>query len=117
MRALADLDQAIALERREPERARELAATALARFERLGMTPWIERARALLGEPAAAPAALSARELDVLRQLAGGASNKEIASALAISVATVERHIANIYDKIGVRGRANATAFALRHKL
>ncbi len=123
-RALTDLDEALTLERLSPgttEPARALARAALAGFERLGMTPWISRARELLArlDPAAAPApdGLTAREVEILRLLAGGQSNKEIASALSISVATVERHIANVYDKIGARGRAHATAYALRHNL
>jgi DNA-binding CsgD family transcriptional regulator len=127
-RALADFDEALALERlaqgqlgdaRQPARA--LAAAAQAAFERIGMTPWIARGRELLArlDPAAPapPDGLTAREVEVLRLLAAGQSNKEMAAALSISVATVERHIANVYDKIGVRGRANATAYALRHKL
>jgi DNA-binding NarL/FixJ family response regulator len=57
---------------------------------------------------------LTAREHEVLEQLADGASNKEIARRLVISVHTVERHVANIYTKLGVRNRAEATAVALR---
>jgi pimeloyl-ACP methyl ester carboxylesterase/DNA-binding CsgD family transcriptional regulator len=60
---------------------------------------------------------LTARELDVLRLLAAGDSNAEIARGLGISVNTVERHAANLYRKIGARGRADATAHALRHGL
>ncbi len=120
-RALADLDEAEAIERLatgEQPRARALLDDALRAFERMEMTPWIERARAAIagldGAPTS-PAGLSVREVEVLRLLADGRANKEIAAALFISVATVERHIANIYDKIGVRGRASATAWALRH--
>ena len=57
---------------------------------------------------------LTARELEILRLIAGGGSNQEIAGDLVISVRTVERHITNIYAKIGARGRADATVFALR---
>ena len=56
---------------------------------------------------------LTAREVEVLRLLAGGKTNGEIAEELYVSVRTVERHVANIYAKIGARGRANATAYAL----
>lgn len=56
---------------------------------------------------------LTRREDEVLRLLAGGQTNKEIAEVLSLSVHTVERHIANIYRKIGARGRADATAYAL----
>jgi DNA-binding NarL/FixJ family response regulator len=55
--------------------------------------------------------------VEVLRLLAGGASNQAIADRLVLSVKTVERHIANIYTKIGARGRVDATTFALRHHL
>jgi len=61
--------------------------------------------------------ALTGREVEVLKLVASGLSNKEIAQELSLSVHTVQRHIANIYDKIGARGRAGATAYALRHRL
>jgi DNA-binding NarL/FixJ family response regulator len=56
---------------------------------------------------------LSPRELQVLRLLARGASAREISAELVLAVRTVERHISNIYRKIGARNRAQATAFAL----
>lgn len=59
------------------------------------------------------PDGLTTREVEVLRLLAGGCTNGEIANALFVSVRTVERHVANIYEKIDARGRANATAYAL----
>ena len=62
-------------------------------------------------------AGLTAREIEVLRLVAAGDTNKEIANQLQISVATVERHLANVYAKIGVRGRAEATAFAITRGL
>jgi DNA-binding NarL/FixJ family response regulator len=58
---------------------------------------------------------LTARELETLRLLASGLSNKEIAAEMVVSVRTVENHVANVYAKIGARGRADATAFALTH--
>ena len=60
---------------------------------------------------------LTAREGEVLRLVAQGQSNKEIASDLSLSVHTVERHLANIYAKIGARGRADAISYALKHGL
>ena len=63
------------------------------------------------------PHDLTEREVEVLRRLAGGKTNDEIAEELHVSVRTVERHIANIYAKIGSRGRANATAYALTRGL
>jgi pimeloyl-ACP methyl ester carboxylesterase/DNA-binding CsgD family transcriptional regulator len=59
-------------------------------------------------------AGLTEREVEILGLLAGGASNERIASALTISRRTVERHIGNIYVKIGAHNRAEATAYALR---
>lgn len=63
------------------------------------------------------PDNLTAREAEVLSRLAGGKTNNEIAEELHVSARTVERHVANIYAKIGARGRANATAYALTHNL
>jgi non-specific serine/threonine protein kinase len=61
--------------------------------------------------------ALTARERDVTRLIAGGLSNREIAEELVVSVRTVERHITNLYAKLGARGKAAAIAYALRHGL
>ncbi len=82
---------------------------------------------ARLGVPLPAPvarrrggASLTAREREVLRLLARGRSNDEIAAELVLSVRTVESHVASVYTKIGVGGRsarAAATAFALAHGL
>jgi DNA-binding CsgD family transcriptional regulator len=60
---------------------------------------------------------LSPRESEVLSLLAAGQANLEIAAALAVSVHTIERHVANIFGKLGVRNRAEATAWAHRHGL
>jgi DNA-binding CsgD family transcriptional regulator len=57
---------------------------------------------------------LTAREHEVLRLVAAGRRNSEIATQLFLSEATIERHIANIYAKLGVRNRAEATAYAVR---
>jgi DNA-binding CsgD family transcriptional regulator/pimeloyl-ACP methyl ester carboxylesterase len=72
------------------------------------------------GVPSAVPAAkgaLTARETQVLRLLAGGDSNGEIAQELGIAVHTVERHLANLYRKIEARGRADAVAYAWRESV
>jgi DNA-binding CsgD family transcriptional regulator len=53
----------------------------------------------------------------VLRLLAGGYTSREIAAALVLSSHTVERHIANVYAKIGAHRRADAVAYALQHGL
>jgi predicted ATPase/DNA-binding CsgD family transcriptional regulator len=60
---------------------------------------------------------LSEREREVLRLVGSGRSNAEIATELVLSVRTVEKHVANIYTKIGARGRADAATYALRHGL
>jgi DNA-binding NarL/FixJ family response regulator len=60
-----------------------------------------------------APGGLTAREVEVLRLIAAGCTSQEIADRLVISIHTVERHITHIYQKLGVRGRAEAVAFAL----
>jgi DNA-binding CsgD family transcriptional regulator len=57
---------------------------------------------------------LTPRELDVLRLIAQGETNAEIGHRLTLSVNTVERHVVNLYRKIDARGRADATAFAVR---
>ena len=63
------------------------------------------------------PDGLTAREAEVLGMLAGGQTNKQIAAELVLSVSTVQRHVANVYAKIGAHGRAEATAYALRRAL
>jgi DNA-binding CsgD family transcriptional regulator len=63
------------------------------------------------------PDGLSAREAEVLRLMAAGASTREIADRLVISTHTVERHITHVYQKTGCRNRAEATAYAHRHGL
>ncbi len=62
--------------------------------------------------PPAYPAGLTEREVEVLRLVASGRSNAEIAGKLVLSIRTVERHISNIYGKTGSGGRVDATAFA-----
>ncbi len=85
------------------------------RFEQLGMTGWAARSTPAAAPSPARPAGLTAREVEVLALLAGGATSQEIAGALVLSLATVNRHIANIYVKIGARNRAEATGFAISH--
>ncbi|MFE4331082.1 MULTISPECIES: response regulator [unclassified Streptomyces] len=60
---------------------------------------------------------LSARELEVLRPIANGSSNKEVASQLFITEASVKTHLLRIYDKLGVRDRAGAVGEAFRRGL
>jgi ATP/maltotriose-dependent transcriptional regulator MalT len=95
----------------EEAAALELAAAENI-FEQLGAAPDLARL-------ASAPAAhgLSPRELEVLRLVAAGKSNREIASALVISEHTVARHLQNIFAKLGLSSRTAATAFAFEHDL
>ncbi|MFO7546011.1 MAG: response regulator transcription factor [Trueperaceae bacterium] len=60
---------------------------------------------------------LTPRELEVLRMVAAGGTNKAIAAELELSERTVERHLSNVYDKLAVSSRAAATAFAYEHGL
>jgi DNA-binding CsgD family transcriptional regulator len=115
------------------ERARGLLAEARAIAEELGMAGVLQECDRLLAgvkaaargvaAPAAVPSnpprplvpdGLTPREAEVLRLLATGASNQEIADALVVSVRTVERHLLHVYDKIGARRRGEAVAYALR---
>ena len=60
---------------------------------------------------------LTSREMEVLRLVAAGSTNKEIAAELAVAVSTIERHLVNLYAKIGARGRADAIGYAFRQRL
>ena len=70
-----------------------------------------------VGDAAAYPDRLTAREVEVLRLLAQGKSNREIADVLVISYNTVERHINHIFAKTGVANRVEAATYAHRHRL
>jgi DNA-binding NarL/FixJ family response regulator len=95
--------------------ALELEA-ARAAFEELGARPDLERLESLTGG-ARGPHGLSPRELEVLRLLATGETNKAIAAALVLSERTIDRHVSNIYAKLGVSTRAAATARAYELRL
>nr|MDQ2981993.1 response regulator transcription factor [Actinomycetota bacterium] len=85
-------------------------------FEELGAAPDLASLDSLAGT-AAATHGLTARELEVLRLIATGKSNREIASELVISEHTVARHVQNIFRKLGVSSRTAAGAFAFEHDL
>ena len=106
-RALGDEDGA----------ALELAAARKV-FEELGAKPDLARLPAV---PVTArgerPDGLTARELEVLGLVASGKTNKVIARELFLSEKTVDRHVSNIFLKLGVSSRAAATAYAFTHKL
>ena len=65
----------------------------------------------------ASASGLSARELEVLRCLAAGKTNRAIADELCISEKTVARHVSNIFNKLGLSSRAGAIAYAYKHHL
>ena len=88
---------------------------ALAAFERLGAAGDAAKATALLGVPAELPGGLTVREAEVLRLVAAGKTNREVAAALVISEHTVARHLQNIFAKLDVPSRSAATAFAFEH--
>jgi ATP/maltotriose-dependent transcriptional regulator MalT len=67
--------------------------------------------------PAVASAGLTAREVEVLRLLAGGLTNAQIAAALVVSPTTVNAHLRNIYGKLGVTSRTAAARFAMENRL
>jgi DNA-binding CsgD family transcriptional regulator len=87
-------------------------------FEQLGATAPSPRIALLLFAPAPpATGGLTGREVEVLRLVAAGRTNRAIASALAISEKTVARHLSNIFTKLDLPSRAAATAYAYEHKL
>jgi DNA-binding CsgD family transcriptional regulator len=100
------------------EQAAALLAQAVATAEELGIQGLGERAATLRAATAPAwPAGLSGREVEVLRLIAAGHSNRAIAEALFISPNTVLRHVSNIFAKTGVANRAEAAAYATRKGL
>ena len=105
-RALGDEDTA----------ALELEA-ARAAFSELGAMPDVARLESLTGAEQADAGGLTKREQEVLRHLATGETNKAIAADLVLSERTVDRHVSNIFAKLGVSSRAAATAYAYEHRL
>ena len=87
-------------------------------FERLGAQP--DLARLDVPKTRAQPGSdgpLTARELQVLRLISTGRTNKEIADELCLSERTIDRHVGNILNKLDVPSRTAATAYAYDHKL
>jgi DNA-binding CsgD family transcriptional regulator len=107
-------------ERHQQKRANAFLDEALSICTELGMRPLTERVttlrESLESQPLKGPkypADLTERQVQVLRLLAKGKTNWEIAQELVLSQRTVEHHLANIYAKIGARNRAEAMAFTL----
>jgi DNA-binding CsgD family transcriptional regulator len=106
-RALGDADSAAL----ELDAARDV-------FAELGAAPDVARVEALSGGAARAGThGLTPRELQVLRLVAAGQTNKAIAAELVLSERTVDRHVSNIFVKLGASSRSAATAYAYRHQL
>jgi class 3 adenylate cyclase len=114
--------------KRDRERAAQFLAQAAPLFDELAMEPFLRRAAQLADTlevrvpearrtHAAYPAGLSEREVEVLRVLAQGRTNQQIADEFVLSPKTVARHMSNIFNKIGVENRSAATAFAFEHRL
>jgi DNA-binding NarL/FixJ family response regulator len=105
-RALADDDGA------------ELELAAARRvFHQLGAVPDLAQLNSLTRSTPSKSHGLTPRELQVLRLVAAGDTNKAIAAKLVLSERTVDRHVSNILAKLDVSSRAAATAFAYRHQL
>ncbi|WP_334173297.1 helix-turn-helix transcriptional regulator [Sinomonas sp.] len=83
-------------------------------FERLGAGPDLQ---ALPGHTPSSSTPLTERELDVIRLVATGLTNRAVAAKLVLSEKTVARHLANIYAKLGIASRSAATAYAYDHGL
>lgn len=94
----------------ELEMAREV-------FQRLAAAPDLARLEKLLQESGSAATVLTEREVQVLRLIASGKTNRAIAVKLGISEKTVARHISNIFNKLGIPSRSAATAYAYQHAL
>ena len=108
----------------EPEKALVLLDEALSISTELGMRPLTEKATALKEKVEAQPArspqypdGLTQREIEVLRLIAAGKSNLEIAEELFISHHTVVRHVSNIFSKTNTTNRVEAATYANRNGL
>jgi ATP/maltotriose-dependent transcriptional regulator MalT len=97
--------------------ARVAFLSARSTFEGLGATADAAEAGALAAGPDALPGGLTDREAEVLRLVAAGKTNRDIAVELVISEHTVARHLQNMFAKLGVSTRAAATAYAYSHDL
>lgn len=93
--------------------SRENLEQLLAQLGKKGLSDAAGRARC--PQPIAIPEVLTARELEILKRIAGGESNKSIARALDLSVHTVKRHVANILGKLGVNSRIQAATWLSAH--
>jgi DNA-binding CsgD family transcriptional regulator len=87
-------------------------------FSQLGAAPDLARVESLIPRaPSVDVHGLTPRELQVLRLVAAGETNKAIAAGLVLSERTIDRHVSNIFAKLGVSSRTAATAYAYKHQL
>lgn len=105
-------------------KAASLLEESLGVAQNLGMRPLMQRIEdcrdrleTQSGETSAYPDGLTQREVEVLCLLTQGKSNNQISEDLVVAEGTTRRHVANIYEKIGVTNRAEATRYALREGL
>jgi ATP/maltotriose-dependent transcriptional regulator MalT len=121
-----DYAEALLQRSRAEDRAKTISLLdeALTISRELGMRPLMERVAARLdglaaGSPPAPayPDGLTQREVEVLRLIAQGRSNPEIAQELVVSIRTVTTHVSNIFSKINAANRAEAATYAIRHGL
>jgi predicted ATPase/DNA-binding NarL/FixJ family response regulator/DNA-binding XRE family transcriptional regulator len=106
----------------QPDEAARQLRTAEALAHQIGNRQLMAEVDAALtetgdGKAGPLPGNLTARQAEVLRLLADGLSNKEIAARLYLSPGTVERHLATIYRKLGLGGRVDAARYAVEHGL
>jgi DNA-binding NarL/FixJ family response regulator len=122
LHAIALHDEASALLRAgrpgDRVRAAERLEAARVTFRALGMDPWIAHAHQLLGlERPSYPDGLTSREVDLVRLLAEGRTNKEIAAELEVAIALVQRQVEAVLAKIGAAARSDAKAYAQKHRI
>ena len=86
-------------------------------YAQLGAMPDVTRIGSFTGGGRGLTHGLTGRELEVLSHLAAGKTNKAIATELVLSERTVDRHVSNIFAKLGVSSRTAATAYAYEHRL
>jgi DNA-binding NarL/FixJ family response regulator len=101
----------------DDEGAAMLRAAARQAFERLGAAPDLVALAGTCAEPKQRAFGITARELEVLRLVAKGMTNKAIAKQLVVSEKTVDRHVTNLFQKLDVNSRAAATALAYERGL
>jgi DNA-binding NarL/FixJ family response regulator len=99
----------------DEDSARSELAVARGSFAEMGAAPATEEVDRLLHR--ARPGGLTEREVEVLKLVAEGRSNPDIARALVLSQKTVERHLSNIFTKLAVPSRTAAAAYAHEHGL